>query len=74
MPVDERDLGLLGLLGVEALLLVREQELDEPLGRVGVLGAVEDARAGDADERARVVARQVLVRDRRVRPSSSLTR
>ena len=31
-----------------------------------MLGACEDARAGDADERARVVAGQVLVRDRRV--------
>ena len=37
----ERDLGLLGLLGVEPLLRIREQELDELLGRVLVLRSLE---------------------------------
>ena len=67
--LDQRVLGFLGLLGVEALALVGEQELDEPL-RVLVVARLEDADAGGVDERARVACRQVVVGDRGVGSSS----
>ena len=64
---DERILGLLGFVDVEALALVREEELDEALRVVALVGAREDAGSRDAHERARIAGLEEVVRDRRVR-------
>ena len=64
---DERILGLLGFVDVEALGVVGEEELDEALGVVALVGAREDTCSRDAHERARIAAVEEVVRDRRVR-------
>ena len=57
----------LPLIHVEALEVLGEQELDESIGVVALVGACEHGCARDADERAQVARCEEVVRDRRVR-------